>query len=357
MRRRAPSRFAVLALAGALFAAACDGVDRENISDRIVPTAPAPSPTLPSPATPPTVASGACDGSPIDYASAQQNAISRRNLLWSPFGRPEYGWETYAPRIAQTIGTLCPADTPGFAQALARWQESRRLPADGVLKPEVFDSLKNEWHRERPYIAVRGAGICPDAPPEARLAVARVDEGYKGKIVLMRPAVLQAYRRMKADARAADPAIRADPELLTVFSAYRSPESDAERCAREGNCDGIRRASCSVHRTGLALDLMVGQAPGHPVDSTADPNRLAMSRNPAYLWLVRNAGRYGFVNYAFEPWHWEYVGETITPPSYNVAGPRADPTPSVGGGTVGGRETFLREGSVVKEPASAQNRR
>ncbi len=354
MRRRAPSRFAGLALAGALFSVACDGVDRENISDRIVPTTP--SGSIPLPTTPPVVASGDCDGSPIDYASAQQNAVTRRSLLWSPFGRQESGWETYAPRIAHTIGTLCPADTPGFAQALARWQESRRLPADGVLKPEVFELIKGEWHRERPYIGVRSAGVCPDAPTEARLAVARVDEGYKGKIVLMRPAVLQAFRRMQADARAADPAIRANGELLTVFSAYRSPDSDAERCAREGNCDGIRRASCSVHRTGLALDLVVGQAPGHTVDSTADPNRLAMSQNPAYRWLVRNAGRYGFVNYAYEPWHWEYVGETITPPGYAVTGPRAETAPS-GGGTVGGRGTFLREGSAQRETARAQNRR
>jgi LAS superfamily LD-carboxypeptidase LdcB len=22
-----------------------------------------------------------------------------------------------------------------------------------------------------------------------------------------------------------------------------------------------------------------------------------------------NAGRYGFVNYPYEPWHWEYVGD------------------------------------------------
>ena len=29
---------------------------------------------------------------------------------------------------------------------------------------------------------------------------------------------------------------------------------------------------------------------------------------PAYRWLVRYAARFGFVNYAFEPWHWEWVG-------------------------------------------------
>jgi LAS superfamily LD-carboxypeptidase LdcB len=29
----------------------------------------------------------------------------------------------------------------------------------------------------------------------------------------------------------------------------------------------------------------------------------------AFRWLVANAYRHGFVNYAFEPWHWEWTGE------------------------------------------------
>ena len=108
---------------------------------------------------------------------------------------------------------------------------------------------------------------------------------------------------------AESPEIAADPRNLTIFSAYRSPDSDAARCARDGDCDGVARAVCSPHRTGLALDLYVGQAPGFGPDSTAAPNRLAQSRSPAYRWLVANAHRFGFVNYPFEPWHWEWVGE------------------------------------------------
>ena len=57
------------------------------------------------------------------------------------------------------------------------------------------------------------------------------------------------------------------------------------------------------------MDIVVGQSPGYPVDSSADPNRLAMSRSPAYRWLVANAERFGFANYVFEPWHWEWTGE------------------------------------------------
>ena len=56
--------------------------------------------------------------------------------------------------------------------------------------------------------------------------------------------------------------------------------------------------------------MVVGAAPGYTVDSAADPNRLHMSRTLAYQWLVENAERFGFVNYVFEPWHWEWVGES-----------------------------------------------
>ena len=114
--------------------------------------------------------------------------------------------------------------------------------------------------------------------------------------------------KVVADARAADPRIARDRHALTIVSAYRSPAYDAAKCAG-GKCNGIAKAKCSAHRTGTAVDLHVGAAPGHgPVDS-ANENRLFLSRAPTYRWLVENAHKYGFVNYVFEPWHWEWVGE------------------------------------------------
>ena len=98
--------------------------------------------------------------------------------------------------------------------------------------------------------------------------------------------------------------------MLTIFSGFRDPAADAVRCATEGNCQGVSRASCSAHLTGLAMDLALRPAPGHMIDSADDVNRLYMSYTPAYRWLVANAGKFGFVNYVFEPWHWEWTGET-----------------------------------------------
>ena len=61
---------------------------------------------------------------------------------------------------------------------------------------------------------------------------------------------------------------------------------------------------------GGKIFMVLGAAPGFTVDSSADANRLYQTRTPAYRWLVNNAGRFGFVNYPFEPWHWEWTGES-----------------------------------------------
>jgi D-alanyl-D-alanine carboxypeptidase len=238
--------------------------------------------------------------------AAQANAASRSSLYWSPWGRPEVGWRTYEPAIARELGSACPGDSPGFAAALSRWQRAHRLDGDGRLDEATFSTLRTIWASRRPFVRISHIA-CPPGADEAALATGTAADGYEGTVVRLRPGALAAYHRMRAAARRDLPDLA--PGLLTIFSAYRSPERDAARCALEGNCHSITRASCSAHRTGLAMDINLGSAPGYPVDSSADPNRLYMSQTPAYRWLVAHAGEYGFVNYPFEPWHWEWTGE------------------------------------------------
>ena len=241
-------------------------------------------------------------------AAAEINAGSLTSLAWSPFGRAEMGWDIYVPLIQREIATDCPPASEGFAAALADWQRSRALAPDGVVSEASFLVMKVAVQARRPFVAMIAAGGCPETPD--LITEARRDEGLGGKTVWMRPTALIAYRRMAAAARAEVPEIASNSDNLTIFSGYRSPSADAARCLTEGNCDGIVRARCSAHRTGLAADLYVGNAPGFSADSTANPNRLYMTRTATYRWLLANAGRFGFVNYPFEPWHWEWTGET-----------------------------------------------
>jgi LAS superfamily LD-carboxypeptidase LdcB len=172
-------------------------------------------------------------------------------------------------------------------------------------------ALDRVWQGRRPFVAASAHGVCPEPP--AALVNVHVDEGYGGKPIQLRAGALAAFRRMVAAARAEDPVLAADRRMLTIFSGYRDPASDAARCAKELNCTAVVRATCSAHRTGLAIDLFLGAAPGYPPDSSADPNRLYQSRSNAYLWLVGHARDFGFVNYPFEPWHWEWTGEDPLP--------------------------------------------
>jgi len=301
-------RLAALLSATALVALAACGTDEEDsVTPGPLVTSPAPPPSARG-APAPAPSASECAGPAEFQTAANTNAGSMRGMVWSPFGREEVGWAVYAPKVAAEIGTRCATHDPAFAQALARWQQQADIPANGVMTSAVFELMKARWHAARPYVAVRGMGICPDSPPEYTLAPASPQEGYRGKQILLRPGALAAYRRMVAAAKAEVPEIARDPDMLTIFSGHRSPEYDAAR----GPGDGVTRATCSVHRTGMAVDIVVGTAPGHPVDSSADPNRLAMAQTPAYLWLVDNAHRYGFVNYVFEPWHWEWTGEPLT---------------------------------------------
>lgn len=256
-----------------------------------------------------TAAASRCAATtPVGFAAAAANAVSLLNLSWNPFGRAEIGWSVYAPKVATEIGSNCDAATPAFADRLAAWQAHHRLPANGQFDPPTFAAMKAAWQRERPFAHVASKTSCPPPPPPETLAWSRASEGYGGKLVQLRIGALAAYRAMVAAARRE---LHGERRAFGLFSGFRDPASDAARCTVEGNCNGIVRATCSAHRTGLAVDMWVGQAPGYGPDSTADVDRAAMVQTPAYRWLLVNARRFGFVNYVFEPWHWEWTGEPI----------------------------------------------
>ena len=71
----------------------------------------------------------------------------------------------------------------------------------------------------------------------------------------------------------------------------------------------IAKPGESEHHTGLAIDIKSG-----------DTSPFIISKE--YVWLKKNAHKYGFIlrypegkeeitGYAFEPWHYRYVGKKI----------------------------------------------
>jgi zinc D-Ala-D-Ala carboxypeptidase len=254
----------------------------------------------------------ACASGPGPAAVA--NAASFSTMGFNVFGRPETGWAFYEPLIANEIGTACDGQSPGFARALAAWQSKHGLPGKGIVDAATLDQLKLAWQQRRPFV-IQNRHTCPAPPDEKKLAHASTAESYGGKEILLRPEALSAYRAMVGAARKAG-LVPPGGRMLQIFSAYRSPSYDGARCAAQLNCNGVVRAACSPHRTALAMDVYLGAAPGFTPDSSADANRLFLSQSALYRWMVKNAGHFGFVNYAFEPWHWEYVGNPPPPPPH-----------------------------------------
>ena len=256
------------------------------------------------------LAQGRCETQRQVWADqAVANAISLYSLEWTPFGATEVGWGSYLPLLQKELGTDCEPGASDFAAALATFQARYVLPATGVFDQATFEVLKGVLQERRPFVMARVRDECPDPPPLRELGYLEAPEEHADRLTrLLRRDVLASYRRMVAAARAEVPEVRNDPELLQIFSGFRDPEADAARCAAERNCDGLRRAVCSPHRTGTAVDLYVGQLLGMGVDSTHPESRQHMTQGATYRWLVKNAGRFGFVPYIYEPWHWEWTG-------------------------------------------------
>lgn len=266
------------------------------------------------PAPVPSMLTAAAATAPVDCSTpagdsveAADNTGTSTTLAVSPYGVGETGWAVYGPLIAQAVGAVgCDLSTPRFAAQVLSWQKTHGLPATGRVDAATLNALAVIWLERRPFVLAAQKG-CPPAPDEATLATALAVESYGGKTVKARPAALEAYRRMAAAARQA---MAPQTPALRIGSAYRGPVEEALRCAI-GGCGTAGKARCSAHRTGLAFDFDLDPSEGPEAFSTDAANRLRLSRTPTYLWLVANAARFGFVNYPYEPWHWEWTGEPV----------------------------------------------
>ena len=238
--------------------------------------------------------------SPSDLMpAARQNKQLIRDLKWVISGRIQHGWKIYYPLIAHFLHTTASADSVGFAQAVSRWQmiSGCRTPADGVLESSTLMSIIVELQSRRFDPAQRVAYERKIVTIDSSRIFDRNKEVSKRKLG---ENTLAAYNKMLAAARRDN----IQGPFLKIISGYRSDRDQRELHARSPGTRAHQLATHSIHSSGRAIDIYVG---GDEV-STNDLNRETQSRTRAYQWLVKNAGRFGFVPYYYEPWHWEYVG-------------------------------------------------
>ena len=233
--------------------------------------------------------------------AATANAAFRNDLTWTFGGKQQRGWYLYDLLIGKTLNTQDDPATSDFAASIASWKKRHGLTADGILDEDALMSMVSQWQgnrlKNREYAT-------PDqlltAPPSDFYDPSRADE-----LRQVERSTYAAYKKMMA-AAAADPALKLAPRenYFKIVSAFRSREYQDNLRRKSPNAGSAGLAvNNSPHFTGRALDLYVG---GSPVD-TKDSNRAIQVKTPAYQWLIKNAERFGFRPYFYEPWHWEYV--------------------------------------------------
>ena len=240
--------------------------------------------------------------------AAVENSRLRNSLQWTFGGKAQNGWNIYVPLISDTIGTDSGPDSAEFALAISKWQERSGLASTGVLDRDTLESFTKYWQSQR--LGRAGLSLTDS------LLVAPIGEFFdptrSPDLLQLERGTYAAYKRMIA-AAAKDlrrelkitnsGVLASDEKFLRIISAYRSPEYQESLRKKEPNAGRAALAVNSPHSTGHALDIYVG---GEPV-KTLDSNRLVQIQTPAYKWLVKNARRFGFYPYFYEPWHWEYV--------------------------------------------------
>lgn len=264
-----------------------------------------------SPVKPTTRVTGptrASEASSAFAAAATQNAVLKNDLTWTFGGKQQRGWQLYDLLIGKTLNSDHDPVTIEFASDLANWQKRMGLKADGVLDEDSLLRLISQWQSNR--LKIR------EYPDPSQLLTAPVVDFYDpSRAPELRQVERNTYTAYKAMVAAAiaDPALNlahASPtelapreQFFKIVSSFRSREYQDELRRKSPNAGSAGLAVNSPHFTGRALDLYVG---GDPVDTT-DSNRAIQVNTPVYRWLVRNAERFGFRPYFYEPWHWEYV--------------------------------------------------
>lgn len=233
-------------------------------------------------------------------AAAAKNAILKNELNWTFGGKQQRGWYLYDLLIGKTLNTQNDSVTTDFAASLAAWQKQKGLSPSGGLDQDSLMAMVSQWQRNRLK------NRTPAEPDELMLAPASdfYDPGRAPELRQVERNTYAAYKKMVAAAMA-DPTLNLKPadKHLKIISAFRSRAYQEHLRRQSPNAGSAGLAVNSPHFTGRALDIYVG---GSPVD-TKDSNRAIQVNTPAYRWLVRNAERFGFRPYFYEPWHWEYV--------------------------------------------------
>jgi LAS superfamily LD-carboxypeptidase LdcB len=249
----------------------------------------------------------------VDFKqSALQNAQLKNNLKWKFGGKDQTGWYLYVYLIQHLLDTKESPDTEKFAKHLAKWQKKSELEPNGILDEKTLFKIIGFWQSQRLNRS--------DYPTEEELITAPIADFYDPtravELLKVKRTAYDAFKKMVA-AAIKDKSLKlkvdkqgnltAEEKMLKIVSAFRSREYQEKLRQQSPNSGRAGLAQNSPHFTGCALDIYVG---GEPV-TTRDDNRAIQIETRVYKWLVKNAEKFGFYPYFYEPWHWEYAPKNV----------------------------------------------
>jgi hypothetical protein len=248
-------------------------------------------------------------GASLFASAAARNTLLRYELSWAFGGKEQRGWYLYTPLISRMLASDGDAATGDFASALSRWQKTTGLEPNGVLDDETLLRMVSEWQgarlKNKEYARPDELLVAPTSdfydatrPDELRQVERETYAAYKRMVAA---ALADSSLNLK---RTTTGELAPEEKFFKIVSAFRSREYQENLRRQSPNSGRAGLAVNSPHFTGRALDLYVG---GEPVE-TKDSNRALQVQTDVYRWLVKNADRFGFRPYYYEPWHWEYVG-------------------------------------------------
>jgi len=261
----------------------------------------------------PAAGAGVKGGSSGTFEVASNANIQlQTGLSWSFGGRLQRGWGLYTPLISHLIGAGADATTGEFAMRLSLWQKENNLAPTGLLDAETWAQMVARFQSRR----VKADRLSPDPNQLVTIPISDCyDPTRAEELRSVERQTFAAYKRMVAVAAldsslglevSRDGQLASSEKFLKIISAFRSRKHQEQLRLQSPNSGRAGLAVNSPHFTGRALDLYVG---GEPV-STKDENRLLQTQGAVYRWLVKNASRFGFQPYFYEPWHWEFVAAT-----------------------------------------------
>ncbi|WP_081683998.1 M15 family metallopeptidase [Granulicoccus phenolivorans] len=202
--------------------------------------------------------------------------------------------------------TAEPTPQPPTTESQAPAGDSGKQAADPAAEARIDDpaSLAVVVNKQRP--------LPRDYAPKGLVVARGLPNGSSERV---RPEAAEALERMAAEAQAQGVRL----SLTSGYRSYADQQSIYGNNVTSKGRDQADRISArpghSEHQTGLAIDLTGadGNCTLLPCFGTTTEGR----------WLAENAWRYGFllrypqdltpvVGYAYEPWHFRYVGPELT---------------------------------------------